>query len=70
MFKEWDRVFYNCPEEGLVNKKATVLGFNGIYRLRMDSMKDCFHNCFGKCKEGHGKYAVELELTLITNKPA
>ena len=74
MFKEWDRVIYNCPEEGIVDEKATVIGVElvFIYQLRMDKkcITDLSHSCRGKCEDGHGKYAIDSELTLITNKEA
>ena len=72
MFKKWDRVIYNCPEEGVVNEKATVLGMENefVYQLRMDkkSIHGYTHSCCGKCEDGYGKYAIYSELTLITNK--
>ena len=74
MFKEWDRVIYNCPEEGIVDEKATVMGveLNFIYQLRMDRkcITGLYHSCRGKCEDGYGKYAIYSELTPITNKEA
>ena len=80
MFKAWDRVIYNDPEDGIVNEKATVLGIEEInnspwdtfYQLRMDNKNilPYSHSCNGKCEVGYRKYGFGLYLTLITNKPA
>jgi len=74
MFKEWDRVVVNANYNGVVDKKATVLGINiyGYYELRFDE-KIGRHSCNGKCEDGHGFYVIpdsSTTLTLITNKLA